>query len=59
MSASPQFIGGPKDGSMVPHMLWPLEHIEMEQTLIDGRKIVYHYVVHEDCGDYNYQGQEG
>jgi len=59
VNARPTFIGGPKDGALVPDIFWVLDTIEMLHTLDDGRKIVYYYELNADNKNYIYMGQEG
>jgi hypothetical protein len=54
-----EFIGGPKDGALVPEPLWALTVIEMEQKLYTGGTIVYYYELDEDSQNWLYRGQEG
>ena len=54
----PKFIGGPRDGGLVPMPLWVKDTIEMVQKVGIGKYIVYYYKVDEETKDYIYQGQE-
>ena len=53
----PEFIGGPKDGAMVPDILWVLDVIEMEHRLSDGQVLIYTYTLDEDSKNWIFNGQ--
>jgi hypothetical protein len=53
----PEFVGGPKDGAMVPDILWVLDVIEMEHTLSNGKVILYTYILDEKSRNWIFNGQ--
>lgn len=53
----PKFIGGPKDGGLVPIALWVLDEVQLVQHLDDGRNMIYYYKLDDKSKDYIYQGQ--
>jgi hypothetical protein len=53
----PKFIGGPKDGGIVPAPLWVLDNIEMIQRLPNSVNVIYYYKLDEKTKDYIYEGQ--
>ena len=57
MNKVPTFIGGPKDGGVVPDMLWVLDNIELQQQLDDGGIVIYYYELNADSKNYIYMGQ--
>lgn len=57
MSKLPTFMYGPRDGAGVPVMMWALDHIELLQTLADGKRVVYCYELNMDDKNYYFKGQ--
>jgi hypothetical protein len=53
----PEFVGGPKDGAMVPDILWVLDVIEMEHTFSNGEVILYTYILDEKSRNWIFNGQ--
>ena len=54
----PTFIGGPRDGGIVPDILWALDKVEMSQRLENGQIVIYFYELDEDSKNYMYIGQQ-
>ena len=52
----PTFMYGPKDGALVPDMLWILDIIEMIERTTDGETI-HCYEVNQQDKNYYYVGQ--
>jgi hypothetical protein len=52
----PTFMYGPKDGALVPDMLWVLDMIEMIERIKDG-EIIHCYEVNQEDKNYYYVGQ--
>jgi len=51
------FMFGPKDGSVVPPMLWALDVIELKHISLDGDTIVYYYQLDEKSHDWIFRGE--
>jgi hypothetical protein len=57
MKGLPTFMGGPKDGGLVPDSLWVLDTIELSQRLDNGHTVIYYYELNADSKNYIYMGQ--
>ena len=55
MTKTPTFMGGPKDGAVVPDVLWVLDVIDLTQT-IGMDTYVYRYQLDYDDKQYYYKG---
>jgi hypothetical protein len=53
----PTFIGGPKDGGLVPMPYWVMEKITLVQKLPNGNNMLYYYKLDNETKDYIYDGQ--
>lgn len=54
-SDCPEFVYGPKDGALVPSMLWVLELIELQETRKDVT-LIHKYLINKDTKNYEYAG---
>lgn len=57
MTASPMFMYGPKDGSLVPMPLWVLDKVELIHHIPNGKDLVYCYELNEKDKNYYFKGQ--
>lgn len=55
MSANPTFMYGPKDGALVPELLWALDNVELQERTKDGT-FIHHYALNYDTKNYEYRG---
>jgi len=49
---------GPKDGALVPDMLWALDEIELQERTDDGI-VIHRYVINYEDKSYYYTGTYG
>jgi len=54
----PTFMYGPKDGALVPDMLWALDEIELQERTDDGI-VIHRYVINYEDKSYYYTGTYG
>jgi len=53
--ANPTFMYGPKDGAVVPEMLWALDEIILREKHPDGN-LIHKYVLNYSDKSYYYEG---
>lgn len=51
----PEFVYGPKDGALVPSMLWVLDLIELQETRKNDT-LIHKYKLNKETKNYEYAG---